>query len=212
MPPKPKTKDEVAHERKLILDNALEIITNQSVNELSMRKLAKQLGYSATKLYYYFECKGEIVLALIEDGFYELNQAIEKELNNVTDPKEKFVSVIDSIRKFSIDQSYYFNVMYGINVQKLDEVGEKKRVLDNRYFENESVNQNSFYSTLFDVTTNFAKQFNKNDFELLSFNIISQITGLTILENTDVLSNYNTSHDSLYDITKTNIINTIESK
>ncbi len=210
MPPKPKTKDEVAQERKLILDSALEIITNQSVNELSMRKLAKQLGYSATKLYYYFECKGEIVLALIEDGFYELNSTIEKDLSNINSPKEKFISLIDSIRRFSIEQSYYFNVMYGINVQRLDEVGEKKRVSDNRYFENESKYQSLFYNRLFDVTSNFAKQFNKANCEALSFNVISQITGLTIVENTNVLSNYSTSNDGLYDTIKQNIIKTIE--
>ncbi len=210
MPPKPKTKDEVAFERKQILDTALDIITTQSVNDLSMRKLAKQLGYSATKLYYYFECKAEIVLALIEDGYTQLNVAIAKDLKNVSDPKERFTSLLDCIRTFSLDQSYYFNVMYGINVPKLEEIREKRRVVDNRYFENEETNQIEFYETLSSVTAEFQKKCGKEVNSLLPHHIISQLAGVSLISNTDTLKKADFTSAQLYELAKETIISSIE--
>ncbi len=210
MPPKPKTKDEVAYERKLILDNALDIITKNGVNELSMRRLAKQLGYSATKLYYYFECKAEIVLALVEDGYTNLNTSIADDIKGISNPKEKFSTILDSIRKFSLDQSYYFNLMYGINVQRLDEVREKKRVVDNRYYENEETSQIEFYTTLANVVDEFATKCGKQANKLMPHYIISQIAGVSLISNTDTLEKSNHTSNQLYDLTKETIISSIE--
>ncbi|MFV0423964.1 MAG: TetR/AcrR family transcriptional regulator [Bacilli bacterium] len=206
MPPKPKTKEEVAYERKIILDNALDIITRKGINDLSMRTLAKRCNYSATKLYYYFECKGEIILALIEEGFKELNLFIERTVKDISDPKEKFVTTLDAVYTFSINMDYYYNIMFGVNVPRLtDYIETPNKIFINKHLETEETNEKTFYRVFGEITNNYAKKD-----ELFALNIVSQLAGIALFRSSEVLYKFNLEDSKMYDVTKESIIKLIE--
>jgi AcrR family transcriptional regulator len=50
--------------RERILDIALELFTDQGYDKTSLRQIAERLGFSKAAIYYHFDTKGEILMAL----------------------------------------------------------------------------------------------------------------------------------------------------
>jgi AcrR family transcriptional regulator len=50
--------------RERILDIALELFTTQGYDKTSLRQIAERLGFSKAAIYYHFETKGDILMAL----------------------------------------------------------------------------------------------------------------------------------------------------
>lgn len=63
--------------REQILNTAREIITNEGMEALSIRRISKAIEYSPGNIYYYFKDKHEIVLNLIFEGYGKIIAAIE---------------------------------------------------------------------------------------------------------------------------------------
>ena len=61
MPKKPFTAEEIAAQRARIMDSASQVMADVGFHHLSMRKLAAQLGMTASNIYNYFPNK-EILL------------------------------------------------------------------------------------------------------------------------------------------------------
>lgn len=209
MPPKPKTDEEIEYERKIILDNALEIIVEQSINDLSMRTLAKKCNYSATKIYYYFECKADIVLTLIEDGFVELNDNIIENCKNIADEKQKLTTILDTIFKFSLEKSHYFNAMFGVNVPRVEDLLEEPKSFLDEYNESTDTNEKMFYNIFFEATSTLAKSRNQNCSMLHSLNLVSNFVGVVLLNHSGVLQKFNQSYIDMYSFAKNSIVTSL---
>ncbi len=207
MPPKPKTKDEIKSERELILKNALEIIQEKGVNNLSMRTIAKKCNYSATKIYYYYESRDEIVFALIENGFNELRNSLQDKCDGVSDPRQKFITALDEINNFNLNKGYYFNMMFGINVRKPDMFLDDSQIANNA-----KESEMEFFHLFNNITAEYAKKFDKVINETISASVLSQLTGTILFRECGVLKNYNPSGIELYEATKKSIIDYIECK
>ena len=54
MPPKPKTELERQQLRTLIMEAARELFVVRGVGAVTMREIAKRIGYSATSIYLHF--------------------------------------------------------------------------------------------------------------------------------------------------------------
>jgi len=57
-----------ADTRKAILQTALELIAEKGLDKLSLREIARRVGYSPAGLYEYFDSKEGILLTLAEEG------------------------------------------------------------------------------------------------------------------------------------------------
>ena len=57
MPPKVKTVQERQQLRALIIDAARELFVSKGVEAVTMREIAKRIGYSPTSIYLYFADK-----------------------------------------------------------------------------------------------------------------------------------------------------------
>ncbi len=60
-----------------ILDAARRVLLDEGVAALSMRRLAREIGYSPTTLYLHYAGKDDILHALIDEGFARLNDALD---------------------------------------------------------------------------------------------------------------------------------------
>lgn len=63
-PARTDVKDKDKDTRERILDVALDLFTEQGYDGTSLRQIAEQLGVTKAALYYHFESKGDILLAL----------------------------------------------------------------------------------------------------------------------------------------------------
>ncbi len=72
-------------QRGRILDAARRIVVRDGFAALSMRKIADAIGYSPASLYLYFENRDEIARALGAEGYAQLREALDAQIQ-VVDP------------------------------------------------------------------------------------------------------------------------------
>ena len=66
--------------RKAILDAARVLFVEEGYANVSVRKVADRIEYSAAAIYGYFESKDDIFLALAEEGFRLLEEALRERI------------------------------------------------------------------------------------------------------------------------------------
>jgi len=64
--------------RGAILEAAREVFSSDGYGNFSMRKLARQIGYSPTTIYLYFKDKDDLLFCLCEEFYKELHQKIRE--------------------------------------------------------------------------------------------------------------------------------------
>ena len=64
--------------RRRILDTARHQLVQDGYQDLSMRKIASAIGYSATSIYLYFDSKDALLHALIHEGMMGLRDQLEE--------------------------------------------------------------------------------------------------------------------------------------
>lgn len=81
-------------------------------SSLSMRKIAKEIGVSATSIYLYFENKDHLVHTLIEESVEELSRAIEQSAAQKISTIDKFEAIIRAYVEFAMSYSEKYQVIY----------------------------------------------------------------------------------------------------
>lgn len=74
--------------RNLILYTAKEIIEQEGIRGLSIRKIGNRLSYAPSFIYHYFKSKEEIVKLIIEEIIYRIVACVDAVEKNNSDPEE----------------------------------------------------------------------------------------------------------------------------
>lgn len=75
----------------LILDAASTIISNEGIEQLSIRKIAKMIDYSPTIIYHYFKDKDDIIYQFVGKKYLEI-------IKNVVDQNSNCIDLIDKLK------------------------------------------------------------------------------------------------------------------
>jgi len=109
--------EEMAHSKVVLSlmalqDSLEEIIEKESFASLSIRKLARDVGYSPANIYQYYESKAEIVRAVVQKGYSEIINSIKTEKSDFKNVEQeirfRFKKYINSALK---NKDYYRAVM-----------------------------------------------------------------------------------------------------
>lgn len=95
--------------RRKILDAATELFVAEGYRNVSIRKIAERIEYSPAALYSYFPSKDDIFLALAEEGFRALAEAVTLE---GADPLEAVRDGFWQYYRFSRTHPEYFALMF----------------------------------------------------------------------------------------------------
>ena len=66
--------------REMIMEAARNLFVRNGYQHVSMRQIAKELGYSHGALYYHFENKAALFYALVEEHFFMLEKILFDEM------------------------------------------------------------------------------------------------------------------------------------
>ncbi len=99
--------------RQAILDAAEELFVDEGFNNVSMRKIAKKIEYSATTIYIYFKDKGEIFHCLMEQYYRKLLVI----MNNIQDkygedPLECIRKGMRAYTEFGLQNPNYYKLAF----------------------------------------------------------------------------------------------------
>lgn len=98
--------------QQAILTAARDLFVTDGYRNVSMRKIADRIEYSAAAIYSYFPSKDDIFFALAEEGFRLLAQHLQNAIDKVGDPLERLRRGLWAFYEFSKTNPQYFELMF----------------------------------------------------------------------------------------------------
>ena len=98
---------------KSLLEAASDIIKNQGVEALSMRKLADVVGVSRTAPYHHFKDKNALLCALAEKGFNEQEALLCQLMKQALPTFDQFRQYVHLYIEYAQQHSETYDLMYG---------------------------------------------------------------------------------------------------
>jgi AcrR family transcriptional regulator len=98
--------------QQAILTAARDLFVTDGYRNVSMRKIADRIEYSAAAIYSYFPSKDDIFFALAEEGFRLLAQQLQNAIDNIGDPLERLRRGLWAFYEFSKTNPEYFELMF----------------------------------------------------------------------------------------------------
>lgn len=111
MPPKIKTDAERQQLRTLIIDAARELFVAHGVEAVTMREIAKRIGYSATSIYLHFADKESLIRAICDTDFLALATAL-KNILDIADPVARMHALADGYARFALAYPNHYRLMF----------------------------------------------------------------------------------------------------
>ncbi|MFN8579924.1 MAG: TetR/AcrR family transcriptional regulator [Gemmatimonadaceae bacterium] len=102
---------EKAETRRLILEAARELFTSEGYAQTSMRRIADQIGYTATTIYHHFEDKDALLNELCLNDFRALGEALRK-MGEIPDPIERIRAMGTNYIRFALQHPQQFRFMF----------------------------------------------------------------------------------------------------
>ena len=106
--------------RHAILDEARRLLVAQGYANLSMRKIARAVGCSATSIYLHFASKDALVHALISEGMAALLARLEAARDAHTDPAARLGAMSHAYVRFGRDNPEVYQVMFLLHPERME--------------------------------------------------------------------------------------------
>lgn len=104
--------------RRAILDQARHLLVSEGYDRLSMRKIARAVGCSATSIYLHFENKDALTHALIDEGMRQLGESLD-----AADPEgaapDRLQALGHAYVRFGLDNPEYYQIMFQLHPERM---------------------------------------------------------------------------------------------
>jgi AcrR family transcriptional regulator len=111
MPPKVKTEQEKEQLKLLIIDAARDLFVTKGVEAVSMREVAKRVGYSATSIYSHFKDKQAVLRAICDTDFLALANSLVS-IMQIKDPLERMIALGQGYAEFALSHPNHYRLMF----------------------------------------------------------------------------------------------------
>jgi AcrR family transcriptional regulator len=123
--------------RSAILDVARNLVASEGANSLSMRAIARDLGYSPAALYEYFPGKEDVFCALYLEGAEGLAGRMRTALDALPDEapaNERLLAIGLAYRGFALEQPELYRLAFGSGTADY-EPGDEERAAGGEAFQ-----------------------------------------------------------------------------
>lgn len=110
-PSRARREREKAETRELILEAARTLFTAEGYAQTSMRRIADQIGYTATAIYHHFADKDALLNELCLNDFRALGEAL-RQMEQLPDPIDRIRAMGVNYIKFAVDHPEQFRFMF----------------------------------------------------------------------------------------------------
>jgi len=102
---------EKAETRRLIVEAARELFTSEGYAQTSMRRIADQIGYTATTIYHHFQDKDALLNELCLLDFRALGEALRR-MEQIPDPIQRIRAMGTNYVHFALEHPQQFRFMF----------------------------------------------------------------------------------------------------
>lgn len=100
--------------KRLILDTAKRLFTEQGFDSVSIRNIAEEIEYSPTTIYLYYKDKNELLHNLHEEGFRLMLSQMQS-ISHLEDPFERLVALSSVYIDFGRKNPELYDLMFIMN-------------------------------------------------------------------------------------------------
>lgn len=113
--------------RRLILDTARHLLVQDGYTNLSMRKIASKIDYSATSIYLHFDNKDVLLHALIDEGMKQLFAALSGIADqHASAPVERLEALCEGFISFGLANPEYYEIMFQLRPERMERYPPEK--------------------------------------------------------------------------------------
>ncbi len=113
--------------RRRILDASRHLLVSDGYQGLSMRRIGRAVGYSATSIYLHFEGKDALFHALIDEGFSELHERLEKVAAGYEEaPVDRLRALCRGFIDFGLENPEYYEIMFMLHPERMERYPAEK--------------------------------------------------------------------------------------
>ena len=105
--------------RDMIMEAARNLFVKNGYQHVSMRQIAKELGYSHGALYYHFENKAELFYALVEEHFFMLDKILIDVMEQDIEDLEKLKKILLGFIEFGLTHQSHYEIMFLIKDEEV---------------------------------------------------------------------------------------------
>jgi AcrR family transcriptional regulator len=105
--------------KEKIMEAARELFVTHGYRHVSMRQIAKELGYSHGSIYYHFRNKADLFYSLVNQDFALLDQQLDEVLRQDLEPARKLEKVLLGYIEFGLDNQSHYEIMFVIRDEEL---------------------------------------------------------------------------------------------
>ncbi len=102
---------EKAELRGKILDAARSLFVREGYEAVTMREIARKIGYTVTVIYYHFPDKAALLRELCESDFQALSERFER-LGKIVDPIERLRRIAQVYISFGLENPQHYRLMF----------------------------------------------------------------------------------------------------
>lgn len=113
--------------RREILDTARHLLVKEGYQNLSMRKIADAIGYSATSIYLHFDSKDELLHALIHEGMMQLQEELASTAEQFPDDAcVRLRALCRCFIDFGLANPEYYEIMFQLRPERMERYPPQK--------------------------------------------------------------------------------------
>jgi AcrR family transcriptional regulator len=105
--------------REMIMDAARDLFAEKGYQHVSMRQVAKELGYSHGAIYYHFHNKAALFYAMVEEHFSMLNQLLDEIMEKELERRQKLEEVLLGFIQFGLNYQSHYEIMFLIKDEEV---------------------------------------------------------------------------------------------
>ena len=124
-----RTKEDAAKTRQVILQSALELISEKGFSQTSLDAIAKNAGVTRGAVYWHFQNKNELFSILLKEWMSPTYGLIEQYLVGQEPTLENLKRYMISWFQ-QVEEDQYLGTLYDIIFHKVEQVGETKALID----------------------------------------------------------------------------------
>ncbi|MFL2530220.1 MAG: TetR/AcrR family transcriptional regulator [Porticoccaceae bacterium] len=123
--------------RQTLLLAAAEMISENGIESLSLRKLAEMVGVSRTAAYHYFQDKNNLLCAIAANGFRRWQMSLNQLESNSLPERDKFEQYILGYIAFATTNPEEYELMFGRCIWKQSKCTQELQDISHATFQHQ---------------------------------------------------------------------------
>lgn len=112
---RPAYPDELVEQlQRRIVDAALLVFRRDGYRSVSLRAIARELGWTPAALYRYFPSKDALISAIRAEGFRRMEDALRSAQERGSDPLDRVGRAMHAYLRFAMEEPEVFQLMYDL--------------------------------------------------------------------------------------------------